>query len=252
MKSVGDVIRNNPDTFVIYDAIGVDIEGHYASTMGISRERLIFAGSMLAHQPTPSISIPASANRELIAQAHLLYSHMPGDAGLFVVNTNSQLTNKLEVVYKKNGRLGIQKVPGFFGGAVLLAMLHLVVWNIDGWQDFSHLRSNSQLWNLMLRAQNEILALPRYGWTGWLLSWVVGSWATTKMITSPASGAEPLSYREFNAFHHGGKVVKQDIQVLEEIVAEGEKVKHKMPALREVCQKAYEVQKVKAPPVYTK
>ncbi|KAJ4372034.1 hypothetical protein N0V83_003807 [Neocucurbitaria cava] len=245
LKSVGDVIRNAPDTFVVYDAVGVDMETHYVSTMGISRDRITFAASMLAHQPTPSISIPASADRELVAQAHLLYAAFPGKVGLVVVNKSPKLTNKLEVVYKQNGRLGIQKLPAMFGGFVLLGILQLSVWNLDGWKDFSHLRNNKELWNLLLRAQSEILALPLFGWTGWLLSWVMGSWATSKLFTAPASGSEPLDYREFNMFHHGSKVAEQDVQTLEELVAAGEKAKQKMPALREICQKAYEVQKAK-------
>ena len=252
LKSVGDVIRNAPDTFVIYDAVGIGMEQHYASTLGIPQERLLFGGSMLAHQPTPSISIPASADRELIAQAHLLYSAFTGNAGLFIVNKDSKLTSKLEAVYKQNGRLGIQRFPKFFGGLVLLGVMHLMVWNLDEWSEWPHLRNNTEVWKLLLRAQNEILALPQYGWTGWLLSWVLGSWATARLFTDPAAGAEPLNYREFNAFHHGGKVVKQDIQLLEELVAEGETVNQKIPAMREICQRTQEIQKGKKSPVYTK
>lgn len=67
LRAVGDLIRDHPMTFVLYAAIGVDIVEHYASTMDISKERLIFCASTLAHQPTKSISIPASADPKLIA-----------------------------------------------------------------------------------------------------------------------------------------------------------------------------------------
>ncbi|PSN67731.1 hypothetical protein BS50DRAFT_572754 [Corynespora cassiicola Philippines] len=238
LSAVGKLIRDKPETFVVYDAIGLDIDDHYATTMGIAKERLMLGFSMLAHQPTKSISIPASADRGLVAQADMLYSHQPGNVGLLLFNTQKKLAKAMQEVYNKNGTLHIQFLPGFMAGwAPLLAMLHLMSWKIDGYQDFDHLQNNRELWSLMLRAQKEILNLPRFGWTGWLLSLVLGSWATAKVNKGPMDGALPLSYREFNAFHHGEKVVKQDIQVLKDIVVEGERHGRKMEALRSICHK---------------
>ncbi|KAL5377450.1 hypothetical protein DPSP01_009788 [Paraphaeosphaeria sporulosa] len=238
LKSVGDLIRNAPKTFVIYDAVGADIEQHYASTMGISKERLVLAFSMLAHQPTPMISIPPTANRDLVAQADMLYSHLGADGGLAVVNKNGELTKKIEAVYNQNGRLKIQRQPAIVGDIVMIAMVQLVVWHIEGWPEWSRLPRSGESWTLLIRAQKEILSLPRFGWTGWILSWFLGSWVTAKMIEFPAKGASPLAYHEFNAFHHGGKVVQQDVQALEDLVAQGEKAKVKMDATQEICRQA--------------
>jgi hypothetical protein len=57
-------------------------------------------------------------------------------------------------------------------------------------------------------------------------------------------GALSLPYREFNAFQHGDKVLQQDLQILEDLVAEGEKDGCVMEALREVCRKAGETSEV--------
>lgn len=240
LKSVGDLIRNVPKTFVMYDAVGADIEQHYASTMGISKERLVLVLSMLAHQPTPMISVPSSANRDLIAQADLLYSHLGTDSGLAVVNKNAELTKKIEAVYNQNGRLKIQRQPAIVGDIVMLAMVQLVVWHIEGWPESSRSLRSSKSWALLIRAQQEILSLPRFGWTGWILSWLFGSWATAKMIDNPIKDAFPLAYHEFNAFHHGNKVIQQDVQALEDLVAQGEKAKVKMVATQEICRQARE------------
>jgi hypothetical protein len=248
LKAVGDLVREkqNAASFVIYDAVGLDIEDHYATTMGIPNDRLLMAASMLAHQPTPSISIPTSADKDLVAKADLLYSYQPGNVGLIVINTRPALVKKLKEVYEQNGRLKIQLVPTFAQPLLMVAMLHLVTWNIDGWKEFDHLHQNKELWSLMLKAQQEIFRLPRLGWKGWLFSWLFGSWMTAKLNKVPEKGALPLSYHEFNSFHHGGKVVKQDIKMLEDLLAEGEKSGHKMVALREVCRKAEEVEEAKA------
>jgi len=238
LKSVGDLVRGSSKTFVVYDAIGADIEQHYANTMGIPKTRLVFALSMFAHQPTSLISAPPSANRELIAQADMLYSTINANVGLAVVNKNAELTRLLEAVYNQNGRVIIQRQPAIVGDLVMLAMVQLMVWNIEGWAPWPHLQNSGESWTLLLRAQKEILALPRFGWTGWILSWFMGSWITAKSIETPIKGALPLSFHEFNAFHHGNKVVKQDIEVLEQLVVEGEKAKVKMVALQEVCRQA--------------
>lgn len=238
IKSVGDLIRKYPKTFVVYDAVGADIEQHYASTMGIPKSRLVFGISMLAHQPSTMISVPPTATPELVAQANLLYSSFGADTGLVIINKDVELTKLMEAVYNQNGRLKIQRQPVIVGDLVMLGMVQLVVWHIEDWVAWPRLREARDSWALLIRAEKEILSLPRYGWTGWVLSWFIGSWATAKMIETPANDAWPLAYHEFNAFHHGNKVVKQDVQGLEELLAEGEKAKLKMPALEEICRQA--------------
>ncbi|KAH6637873.1 putative secreted protein [Boeremia exigua] len=240
LSSVGDLLNEpqNASSFVAYDALGLDIDAHYARTLRVAPERLTLAFSMLAHQPTPQISVPAAANKDLVAKADLLYSHIPPNVGLAVVNARPALTKRIEAVYAANGKLRIQRMPAWIiSWAGLLAPLHLMAWNIDGFGTLARLRANSELWALMLRAQTEILRLPRFGWAGWLLSFVLGSWATMKMNEPIWKFAAPMDAAEFNAFHHGGKVATQDVVVLEDVLREGERVGRKMEALREVVRR---------------
>ncbi|KAF2818486.1 ketopantoate reductase ApbA/PanE domain-containing protein [Ophiobolus disseminans] len=239
LKAVGDLIRDHPATFVVYDAIGLDIEDYYAATMGIAKERLLLGISILAHQPTKSISLPANADGDLAGQADMLYSYGKGNFALIVVNSKPKLTKALGEMYSKHEKLRIQTLPGFVGSSGgLLGMVQLMAWCSDGFQPFDEFRNHKEVWNLMLKAQTEILTLPRFGWTGWLISRFIGSWATSKMFGMQIEGALPMLMHEFNAYHHGSKVVKQDLMALEDVVAEGEKGKHKMVALREICRRA--------------
>ena len=244
LRAVGDLINEpqNADSFLVYDAIGLDIEDHYARTLRIAPSRLFLAASMLAHQPTPQISVPATASKDLAAKADLLYAHTSPNVGLLVFNTQPTLTQRLEAIYSANGKLTISRIPAFVAPwAPLLGMLHLVTWNVDGFGPFEQLRANGELWALMLRAQTEILNLPRFGWTGWLLSFVLGGWATEKFNLPLVESAKPMKYEEFNAFHHGAKVAKQDLVALEDVLNEGEKARRKMEALREVVKRARQI-----------
>ncbi|XP_014553123.1 hypothetical protein COCVIDRAFT_29641 [Bipolaris victoriae FI3] len=240
IRSVGNLVNQpqNKECFVIFDAVGLDIEEHYASNLRLPKSRLLMVASMLAHQPTPKISVPAAASKDLVAKADILYSPALPGVGLLIGNTQPALVKKVAAIYNVNGELVISTMPAFINALFQsIALLHLVIWNIDGFGPFSHLRSNTELWSLLLRAQTEILRLPRFGWTGWLLSLVMGSWATEKAMTPPVEGSKPLVYHEFNAFHHGGKVSRQDLMIMEEILDEGEKSGTKMEALREVVRR---------------
>jgi hypothetical protein len=124
-------------------------------------------------------------------------------------------------------------------------MLHFVTWNVDGWMPFEHFRANTVLWALMVRAQTEILTLPRFGWTRWLLFCVIRSWAAEELNMPLVEGAKPMKLEGFNAFHHGGKVAKQDLQTSEDISREGEDAGRKMPALREIVERAHEIKSFK-------
>lgn len=244
LRAVGDFANEpqNSACFVAYDAMGLDIEAHYTRTMRLARTRIFQAGSMLAHQPTPRISVPASATNDLVARAHLLYASMPPNVGLMAMNTQPALTAKLDALYTANGKLAVQRIPAFMvAWAPALAVLHLMTWNIDGFGPFEQLRANTELWTLMLRAQCEILTLPRFGWTGWAVSWVFGSWATMKMNMMLVQGAKPIRLEEFNAFHHGTKVAKQDVAMLEDLVREGERTGRKMVALREIVARVNKI-----------
>ncbi|OAL43701.1 putative secreted protein [Pyrenochaeta sp. DS3sAY3a] len=248
IAAVGNLVneKQNADCFVVYAGIGLDIEEHYIRIMQIPATRLFAFVSMLVHQPTPQISIPDQVNKDLAAKADLLFAHLEPDVGLFSLNTQPKLTAKLEAIYNTNGKLKAGRIPAFVvPWFMMVNMLHFMTWNIDGYQSFEHLRNNAELWPLMVRAQTEILTMSRFGWTGWLLSFVVKGWAAEKFIAPIVEGAKPMKLEEFNAFHHGGKVVKQDIRALEDMLREGEKEGKKMPALREIIKRADETERRK-------
>ncbi|KAF3051936.1 hypothetical protein E8E11_006161 [Didymella keratinophila] len=241
LKAVGDFLNEpqNAECFLVYDAVGLDIEDHYLRRTRITSSRLLLAFSMLAHQPTPTISVPSTVNKDLVAKADLLYASMPPTTGLIVFNTQPALDKKLQAIYNINGKLIMSSQPAFLASwAPSLAMLHLVTWDIDGYGSFEKLVGNTELWSLMLRAQSEILNLPRFGWKGWALSWVLGGWMTKQINLPLVEGAKPWKMEEFNAFHHGGKVSKQDRATLEDVLSEGEKQGRKMGALQEIVKRA--------------
>lgn len=239
--------KHNKDCFVVYSAIGLDMEVHFARTMRIPSDRLVACISMLVHQPTTSISVPEAADKSKVAIADLLFASFEQKTGLLVFHKQPQLVKRLESIYNVNGVHIVKAIPAFVAPwFMLLNMLHFVTWNVDGWTPFEQFRANRTLWPLMIRAQTEILTLPRFGWTRWLLSLCIKSWAAEKLNMPLVEGAKPMKLEEFNAFHHGGKVAKQDVRTLEDILKEGEDAGRKMTALREIVDRAHEIEKQQA------
>jgi hypothetical protein len=145
----------------------------------------------------------------------------------------------LEAVYNQNGRSKIQRLPGILSELPSLILVQFMVWNIEDWVPYPRFREAHDSWVLMIRAQQEVLSLPRWRWISWVLSWLMGStWVTAKMIEALFKGGTPLPYHEFNTFHHGSKIVKQDIELLEGLIMEGKRAKMKTPALKEICRRA--------------
>ncbi|KAH7070743.1 hypothetical protein BKA63DRAFT_569102 [Paraphoma chrysanthemicola] len=249
LSAVGDFLneKQNKDCFVIYAGIGLDLEKHYARIMRIAPTRLFAGISMLVHQPTTLISLPETADKNKVAKADLLFAYNDPKSGYLAFNTQPGLVKKFEAIHNANGSLNVQSIPALVAPWFLLVnMLHMITWHVDGWTPFEQFRANKELWSLMIRAQTEILALPRFGLTGWLMSFVAKGWFAVKLTTVVIEGAKPMKYEEFNAFHHGKKVIKQDVQALEDVVREGEGAGKKMTALKEIVRKANEKEQDKA------
>ncbi|USP79379.1 hypothetical protein yc1106_06653 [Curvularia clavata] len=237
LRSVGDMIHKT-SSFVVHNVAGPGMRDYYADIMGIPKDRHLVALSMLAHQPTTKISFPERAERSIITQADMLYRPHAGGIGLVVFKSNAHLAKTLSKVYSHDDNLKVLIVPGFLEVGVDVFMVQLAAWFIDGFRPFDQFRTNTILWTLMMRAQSEVLCLPKLGWLGWVLSWLLGSRVTEKyLFPLLADPMAPLPMHEFQSFHHGGKVLQQDLEYIMGLVKEGKESGREMSALEELATK---------------
>jgi hypothetical protein len=122
--------HQNLGCFVMYDAIGLIVDGHYARTMCIAPTRRSFAASLLAHHPPPQTSILTTANKYSVAKADLFYSCGPSNIGLTVINTQPAPTARLGPIYRQINDSIFSPLSSSW--APLLGMLHLMTWRMDG------------------------------------------------------------------------------------------------------------------------
>ncbi|PVH93277.1 hypothetical protein DM02DRAFT_604196 [Periconia macrospinosa] len=245
LRSVGDMIRET-SSFLVHNVAGPGMLDYYADTMGIPKDRHLIAVSMLAHQPTTKISFPKRAEKGVITQADMLYRPHAGGIGLVVFKSNAHLAKRLSEVYSHDDKLKVLIIPGFLEVCMDVFMVQLTAWFVDGFRPLDQFRTNTMLWELMMRAQSDVLRLPKWGWLGWVLPWLLGSWVTEKYLFRPlADPMAPMPMHEFQSFHHGGKVVQQDLEYIMDLVEEGKEAGREMLALEELATKVEEKLRVR-------
>ncbi|GLY02381.1 2-dehydropantoate 2-reductase N-terminal domain-containing protein [Actinoplanes sp. NBRC 101535] len=240
LREVGDLISDDADAVVLMDGIGVGLREFYLETMGISGDRLLlgFLG-MLAHQGSAGLPVPAGADPAAIAAADICYVHPATRTGFTVARSNPAAAKKFAALYDRSGvsKVGFMpaKVADIIGSAVFTIY---TACDIAGWPPVAHVVADKPLWSLAVRAQREILTLPRNGLFGKIAALVMGSRITAAIHLKQETGMRPLDTAAFNRFHHGGKVRAQDMDVLRDFAAEGQRHGQPMTALRALLARA--------------
>ena len=101
-----------------------------------------------------------------------------------------------------------------------------------GWPPAASLAKNKPLWRLTVKAVQEVVRLKHRGWRGKVAGIMLTRSVVAKIWGSIEKASRPLDFQAFNAFHHGGKVGKQDIELMEACVTQGERNGQSMASLK--------------------
>lgn len=244
LRSLGDAIRASNATVIAGD-FGLDLREHYLKTMRIPEDRLLSGFLfMLSHQTRANLPVHAPTNPALVAQASVCYKHPANKIGFQIITRHSTAAREFAALYNHCGvsRCG-QMSPVLVNTAGKAVFAVYAACEIAGWPDtFATVVANKELWRLACRAQREIMALPRHGWLGKLMALIMGPRVTANMHLKMEREMLPLDYQAFNHFHHGGKVRSQDVALLHDCLAEGQRHGQPMTALSALLAKrsAYE------------
>lgn len=233
LRSLGDAIRTTGAT-VIAGEFGIGLREHYLETMRIPEGRLLNGFlSMLSHQTRANLPVHAPTDPALVAQAGVCYKHPASKIGFQIVTRNSTAARQFVALYNRSGvsRCG-QMHPVLINTLGKAVFAVFAACELADWPDnFATVVANKELWQLACRAQSEIIALPRNGWLGKLIAVIMGSRVTANMHLKMERDMLPLDHQAFNHFHHGGKVRAQDVALLRDCLAEGQRHGQAMAAL---------------------
>ena len=233
LRDLGDAIRTSDATVIMGD-FGLGLREHYLETMRLPAERLLSGFLfMLSHQTRANLPVHAPTNPALVAQASVCYKHPASKIGFQIVTRHSAAAREFVALYNRCGvsRCG-QMSPVLVNTVGKAVFAVYAACELAGWPDhFATVVANKELWRLACRAQSEIIALPRHGWQGKLMALIMGPRVTANIHLRIEREMLPLDAQAFNRFHHGGKVRAQDVALLRDCLAEGQRHGQPMAAL---------------------
>ncbi len=239
LRALGAAMAKGNATLIIC-AVGVGLYEHVQSLTGLSSKRLlegtmkIFAYQVGAEN-TPQ---PPAEDKALHDGADIAYINFPDRVGFFVTAKPAGPSKAFSALFSRSGEASCQKLPnGIYRVSTSSFAPFTMACELNGWGDMDSLVANSELWQLSCRAQREIMRLKKHGFAGKLMAWMMSDKRMEKMMRGSEADAEPMGLMAFNRFHHSGKVLEQNVQILENCLALGRDGGQEMPATRDLLDR---------------
>jgi ketopantoate reductase len=231
-------------TKLIIAGVGLGLYEHVQSITGVDSERLL-QGTMkifayqVAATDTPR---PPAAQAALHDSADIAYLRFPDRVGFVMASTPKAAARAFAALYDNSDEVTCQLLPETVYRATTSMFSPFVLASaLDGWRGTESLLADQQLWPLCCRAQREILRLKQFGLVGKLLALLMSDASLAKKMRATERDAAPMGYTAFNRFHHGAKVLAQNVQIIENCIAAGERPGQEMAANRSLLAKYREL-----------
>ena len=227
------------EAVMIGGGVGVGLHQHYLDATGLPSARILMGvlGCFAYQVDRVDLPLHSPTNPELLTQADIAYRHY-SKTGLIVEGRPHQVAKRFAELYDRNGSTTCSVVePHIYNIATNIPFPIYAGSELLGWRPASEMAKNKAIWRLIATAVREIARLDCHGWRGKLAAVVLTDWVVTKMWSTIDRKSLPLDHPAFNAFHHAGKVVVQDMEILQQSVAVGEAEGKSMAALKELIQR---------------
>ncbi|HEX8420257.1 MAG TPA: TSUP family transporter [Sphingomonas sp.] len=222
------------DAILIGGGVGLGLRDHYVATTGLADKRIMMAtlGSLAYQVDRVDLPVHPPTDATLLGRADIAYRHY-GKAGLMVENRDPAAARRLAALYDGCGVARCMAIEPH-----LLAMISespfaiFTASELMGWPSAASLAKNKPLWRLAVKAVQEVVRMKHRGWRGKVAGIMLRRSVVSKIWGSIEKASRPLDFQAFNAFHHGRKVGKQDIEIMEACVAQGERNGQSMASLK--------------------
>lgn len=235
VKAIGDAARGT-ETKVIIGTIGINLRPRFLGRSGLPEEQVFNCGLYILVYQVAQVSLPVHppTDPDLLKQADFAYRHS-GDIGLFVDDSAPGAAQSFAEIYNANGASRCV-VVGALDFATMLPPVFVIFAASDlmEWPSADYLASDSELWDLTVRAVKEVQGLSILGEAGQKAQQATTPDSLLVMSKAMEAAAFPLDLPAFNRYHHGGKVNQQDQQLLRDCVALGVGEGQTMAALKEL------------------
>lgn len=239
LSALGEILRHDSAVMLIC-GVGPGLLDHVRRSTGLPGERLLEGTmKMFAYQTSaPDAPRPAPASKSLHDSADVAYLNFPDRVGFYVTTAPKAASRDFVALYNKSGKATCKTIPTrLYRMTTSTFSCTTVASELKGWEGTEALLGDSALWGLCCESQREILRLKRNGFPGKALAWMFSDRRIAARMRKTEAEAAPMGFTAFNRCHHGGKVLAQNVGILERCVAEGEASGQAMPATRELLSR---------------
>jgi hypothetical protein len=230
LNDLGNTVRDTA-AVVIIGGIGLGLRQHCLDVLGVSEDRVISGWlSLLAYQvASADLPIHPPTDPRVLAQADIAYRTMT--AGSFTVEDRfPAVAARFKALYDACAVSHCDVVDHEqFPVQVATVFPIVAASELMGWPPAAQLTDDEDTWGLVVGAVSEVTSIH-----GDSLTEPTSSESLTQMLAISEEEALPLDWNAFNAFHHGGKVAQQDLELLQDYPAAGQRQGKPMVALKQL------------------
>jgi hypothetical protein len=234
LHDLGNTVRDT-SAVVIIGGIGFGLRQYCLDALDLAGERVMGGAlGLLAHQVAPAdLPVHPPTDPEVLAQADIAYRHVAG--GSFTIEDRFPAAARFKALYDACG-VSRCEILDPADSAVLVATLFPVfaACELMGWPPAARFADHEDIWELAIAAAREVASLDEYGQAGHSAALRLSGESVAKDFMVYEDNALPLDWNGFNEFHHGGKVAQQDMELLQDHLAAGERQGKSMAALKEL------------------
>ncbi|UVO07628.1 hypothetical protein LW347_17510 [Pectobacterium polonicum] len=237
-KAIGKAALGS-DIRVIQGALFFDSRRWFQHVSGLPGDQ--FTNGYLCIHAYPSravtLSLHGKTDPALLAKADLAYIDSM-DNSLILSDSAPAVAKGFAEVYNACGVSHCGIVPEE-GIAMMINTLFAMFAGCDllGWPKFSEIDPSDDVWCLAIAAMKEIQGLSIYGEAGRAAVEATTEAGVLEGNVAWEQQMLPLDLQEFNRFHHGGKVSKQDHAIRAACLAAGRAEGKDMSALSELIRR---------------
>lgn len=238
LKGLGHALAGSGARLMI-NAVGIGLYEYVKEVTGLADTQLM-QGTMgiFAYQPgRPNTPCSNILDKNAHDKADIAYLNFPEGIDFLVVNKPKKAARVFKALFNQCGVARCTSMPEAIFKVFSNSFFPFTVASeIDGWQGTEHLINNTELWQLCCQTRREIMGLKRFGLVGKLFSLIMSNSQQAKMMRKTDRDASAMGFTEFNRFHHGGKVLEQDVQIIQNCLVAGEQEGRDMSATRKLLE----------------
>ena len=113
----------------------------------------------------------------------------------------------------------------------------ILAWGLLHWQSLDSVDATDETWQLGTNSMREIQQLRVFGSAGQAAAEQTTSESVLQALRQLTEQAKPLDFARFTAYHHGGKVNRQDLDFIVNALQRAKADGQEAAALRELADR---------------